>query len=161
MFSYHECILRPDQQVGSSMSNVPGIRRSRRWRRFCKWYVLRFRVHITNWLTIWVFRLIWTCSRSCGVSHSRSTYYRSESNSCASFTMIIVWWAIGWLYKKKVCEAGSSSVQGKLAMRLRGSGMTSKRSTAWEVLPERQRNTRHFNSDDSVRRYVSTDTSCG
>ena len=28
--SYHECIVRPDQQVGSSLSNVPGIRRSRR-----------------------------------------------------------------------------------------------------------------------------------
>ena len=30
MFSYHECIVRPDQQVGSSLSNVPGIRQSRR-----------------------------------------------------------------------------------------------------------------------------------
>ena len=30
MSSRHECISRPDQQVGSSMSNVPGIRRSRR-----------------------------------------------------------------------------------------------------------------------------------
>ena len=52
-------------------------------------------------------------------------------------------------------------MQGKLAMRLRGGGMTSKRSAAREVLPRRQRNARHFKSDDSVRRDVSTDTSCG
>ena len=43
-------------------------------------------------------------SRSCGVSHSRNTYYRSESNSCASFTMIVVWWAIVWLYKRKYAK---------------------------------------------------------
>ena len=30
MSSYHEGIVWPDQQVGSSLSNVPGIRRSRR-----------------------------------------------------------------------------------------------------------------------------------
>ena len=50
---------------------------------------------------------------------------------------------------------------GESAMRLRGGGMTSKRSAAREVLPERQHNAPNFNSDDSDRKDVSIDTSCG
>ena len=52
-------------------------------------------------------------------------------------------------------------MQGESAMRLRGGGMTSKRSAAREVLAKEQHNPPHFNSDDSDRRDVSTDTSCG
>ena len=101
------------------------------------------------------------------MSHSRENYH-SRSAGYASFTVndCLISKSLrdenhaDMKVDEEDDEAGSFSVQGESAMRLRCGGMTSKRSAAREVMSERQHNERHSKYDYGYRRSASTNISC-